>query len=259
MPWKLKYLDISQACDHKWAPNGLEGVLQNCHSLEKLSAGQMRLDSFGIEKICQNSETLRILSLKVCNIRSELIKKLFTECSQLIEVNLNKGIGGFFGNEMLLEPHLFALVDNLTPNILKLNLSSQKCLGDKHVKTLVQKCNKITELELSFTQITNKSMESIVKNLSSLEKLDVSYTKIDYPTLLQLKSIPTLKVLHCFGRQKKKDGEKIKNLKLQLPHISINKEYLDIASSSKEANGEVDQDWFWEVRSKQQDLFPQAP
>ena len=134
-------------------------------------------------------------------------------------------------------------------------------LEDKHVKTLVQKCNKITELALSFTQITNKSMESIVKNLCSLEKLDVYYTKIDYPTLLQLKSIPTLKVLNCFGRQKKKDAEKIKNLKLQLPHIRINEEeeYLDIASSSKEVNGEVDQDWFWEVRSKQQDLFPQAP
>ena len=131
-------------------------------------------------------------------------------------------------------------------------------LEDKHVKTLVQKCNKITELALSFTQITNKSMESIVKNLTSLEKLDVYYTKIDYPTLLQLKSIPTLKVLNCFGRQKKKDAEKIKNLKLQLPHISINEEYLNIASSSKEVNGEVDQDWFWEVRSKLQDLFPEA-
>ena len=90
-----------------------------------------------------------------------------------------------------------------------------------------------------------------------LEKLDVYYTKIDYPTLCQLKSIPTLKVLRCFGR-KKKYGKKVKNLKLKLPHVSINKEFLKIASSSKEVNGEVDQDWFWEVRSKLQDLFPEA-
>jgi hypothetical protein len=249
MPWKLKYLVISQACDHKWAPNGLEGVLQNCHSLEKLSVGQMRLDSFGIEKICQNGETLRILSLVMCNIQSELIQKLFTKCSRLTEVNL-------YGNDTLLDRHLFAVIDNLTPNILKLDLSSQDYIEDKHVKTLVQKCNKITELALSFTQITNKSMESIVKNLSSLEKLDVCYTKIDYPTLLQLKSIPTLKVLNCFGRQKKKDAEKIKNLKLQLPHVSINEEYLFIATPSKEVDDEVDLDWFWEIRSKEQDLFP---
>jgi hypothetical protein len=137
-----------------------------------------------------------------------------------------------------------------------LNLSSQDYVEDKHVKPLVQKCNKITELALGFTQITNKSMESIVKNLSSLEKLDVCYTKIDYPTLLQLKSIPTLKVLNCFGRQKKKDAEKIKNLKLQLPHVNINEEYLFIATSSKEVDDEVDLDWFWEIRSKTQDLFP---
>jgi Leucine-rich repeat (LRR) protein len=124
------------------------------------------------------------------------------------------------------------------------------------VKTLVQKCNKITELELSFTQMTNKSMVSIVRNLSSLEKLDVSYTKIDYPTILQLKSIPTLKVLRCFGCRKKRNAEKIKNLKLQLPHISINEEYLHIATPSKEVDDEIDLDWFWEIRSKTQDLFP---
>ena len=43
-----------------------------------------------------------------------------------------------------------------------------------------------------------------------------------------------------------------------LPHVSINKEFLKIASSSKEVNGEVDQDWFWEIRSKLQDVFPEA-
>ena len=255
MPWKLKYLDIS------WAPNGLEEGLQNCHFLQKLSVDNLSLDSFAIEKICQNGETLRILNLERCNIdyyqRTGLIQKLFTKCSQLREVNLNKGIGGFFGNEILLDPHLFALIDNLTPNILKLNLSSQEYVEDKHVKTLVQKCNKITELELSFTQITNKSMESIVRNLSSLEKLDISYTKIDYPTILQLKSVPTMKVLRCFGSysRKKNYAEKIKNLKLQLPHISINEEYLHIAKPSKEVYGE---DWIWEIRSKRQDLFPEA-
>ena len=251
MPWKLKYLAIS------WAPNGVEGVLQNCNILQKLAVDDLSLDSFAIEKICQNGETLRILSLDRCNIdynqRTELIQKLFTKCSQLIEVNLNKGIGGCWGNEILLDPHLFALIDNLTPNILKLDLSCQKCLEDNHVETLVQRCNKITELELSYTSITNDSMESIIKHLNSLEKLDVSYTKIDYPTILELKSIPTLKVLRCLelGR---KDAEKIKNLKLQLPHISINEEYLHIAKPSKV----YVKDWFWEIRSKRQDLFPGA-
>jgi hypothetical protein len=93
------------------------------------------------------------------------------------------------------------------------------------VNTLVRRCNKITELDLSFTSITNDSVESIGIHLHSLEKLDVRYTDIDFSTLLQLKTIPTLKTLRCFG-QGKEDSEKTHNLKLQLPHVSINEDGL---------------------------------
>ena len=110
----------------------------------------------------------------------------------------------------------------------------------------------------------NDSVDSIIEHLNSLEKLSVvTYpnTKIDFSTLLRLKSIPTLKILRwgCFGRrQSEEDIEKIKNLKLQLPHISINEEHLHIACSTKEVNGSIDPDWFWEIKAKQQDLFPEA-
>ena len=269
MPWKLKYLEISQSCDHEWAPNGLEGVLQNCHFLQKLSVDNLRLDSFEIEKICQNGETLRILSLEGCNIdfyhRTELIQKLLTKCPQLTELNISKGVG-CFDNSILLDLHIRALVVNLTPDILKLDLSSQECVTDKHVNTLVCRCNKMTELDLSFTEIGNDSVKSIIKHLNCLEKLDVGSTKIDFSTLLQLKSIPTLKILRCSFEDEltppdedlEEDAEEIKNLKLQLPHIRINEDYLHIACPTKEVDGSIDQDWFWEIKAKQQDLFPEA-
>ena len=194
-----------------------------------------------------------------------MIQKLLTKCSQLTELNIRKGVGAsLFGNSMLLDRHVCALIDNLTPNVLKLNLCSQKCVTDEHVNTLVRRCKKITELDLSFTEITNDSVDSIIEHLNSLEKLSVvTYpnTKIDFSTLLQLKSIPTLKILRwgCFGRrQSEEDIEKIKNLKLQLPHISINEEHLRIACSTKEVNGSIDPDWLWEIKAKQQDLFPEA-
>ena len=266
MPWKLKYLEISQSCDFEWggAPNVPAGVLENCHFLQKLAVDNFIFNSNEIEQICQNGETLRILSLEGCNIdfnqRTELIQNLFKKCPQLTELNIGRGVGGIFDNTILLDPHICALVDTLTPDILKLNLSSQECVSDKHVTTLVRRCNKITELDLSFTDITNGSVDSIIGHLNSLEKLSVHYTKIDFSTLLQLKSIPTLKILCCsFGlRRSEENIEKIKNLKLQMPHIRINEDYLHIACSTKEVNGSIDPDWFWEIEAKQQELFPKA-
>ena len=264
VPWKLKYLEISQSCDHEWSLPAPHGLLENCSYLQKLSVDNLRLDSIDIEQICQNGETLQILSLEGCNIdfylRNELIQKLFIKCPQLTELNLNHGIGftSLFGNKILLDQHLCTLVDNLTPNILKLNLGSQEFLEDKHVKTLVSRCKKITELNLGFTPITNDSLDNIIKQLNSLEKLSVDHTNIDFNKLLQLKSIPSLKNLRCFGRRNEEDNEKIKNLRLQLPHININEEHLHIACPTKEVNGSIDLDWFWEIRAKQQDLFLEA-
>ena len=137
---------------------------------------------------------------------------------------------------------------------MKLNLGSQDCVHDKHVNTLVQRCNKITELDLSNTSISNASLESIIKHLTSLEKLDISYTNINFSALVQLKWIPTLKILRCFGW--KKDKKEVKNLKLRLPHVHINKKFIYIACPTKDNHN--DQDWFWEIRAKQQDLFPKA-
>ena len=220
LPWKLKYLEISRYGD-------LPKVLEKCRSLQKLAMDFLELDSDAIEQICQNGETLRILSLGWCSIdiyqRTESIQKLLTKCSQLTELNLARSDD--FVN--LLDPDVRALVDNLTINILKLSLSRQGSVTDEHVNTLVRRCNKITELDLSGTSITKDSIESIVRHLNSLEKLDLNFTDIDLSKILLLKSIPTLKILHCFYGSE--NTEKVKNLKQQLPHISVN----DYCSNAK--------------------------
>ena len=48
-------------------------------------------------------------------------------------------------------------------------------------------------------------------------------------------------------------------LKQQLPHIRITEDNFHIACSSKEVDNSIDPDWFWEIRAKQQDLFPKVP
>ena len=251
VPWKLKYLGISLPSDIQWVWAVPKGVLENCHALQKLSIDNLVLDGVDVDQICLNGETLRILSLEGCNIdfsqRTELLQKLFTKCSLLTELNMSTEYGPL-NRRMLNDRHVCALVDNLTPNILKLNLASQGFVKDKHVNTLVRRCNKITELDLSLTSITNDSIVSIVKHLSSLAKLKIKNSRLKLSTLVQLKSIPTLKILRCFVGH-----GSLPDLKLQLPHISINEEYLNITRHTKE-----DLDWIWEIRAKQQHLFTKA-
>jgi len=266
-PWKLKYLEMStsQVFSDVWDKCALEvlEVVQNCHSLQKLSVDNYFLNSLEIEQICQNGETLKYLSLEGCDIdyyhRTELIQKLFTKCPQLTELSIYKYAGNNGVNSTFLDQNICALVNNLTTNILKVNLGNQECVQDEHVNTLVSRCNKITELDLSGTSITNDSLESIIAHLKSLEKLDLDFTNIDLSSILQLKSIPTLKILRCFYGQNEDTTEKIRNLKQQLPHIRINEDDFHIAYSSTEVNNSIDPEWFWEIRAKQQDLFPKVP
>jgi len=216
----------------------------------------LKLQSSCIEKIIQNGETLRSLSLGPMLLDHELIQKLFTKCHQLTEVNMyNFHSGGSRKQDS--NAQICALVKNLTPNILKLSFSSYKVKGE-HVATLVQRCKKITELDLFHTD--SDSVKRIVENLNFLEKLnlvitnDGGYQGFVYQTLLQLKSITTLKVLHC-----NVFPEEIENLKLQLPHISINEGsalHHQIARPEKGVRRSIDEDWFWEKRANQQDLFP---
>ena len=252
VPWRMKYLAL-------FYTDNCTKVLQNCCSLEKLAVDGLKLTPWYIEQICRNSETLRILSLGpvTMGLRNpkELVEKLFSsmsKCHQLTEVNFYSGP---------YDPLDFrTLVENLTPNILKLNLPCHN-VKDEHISTLVQRCKKIKELNLENTSITNDSVKSIVESLNSLEKLDVSCTKIKFTALLQLKSVPTLKILRCFPHyvyQNQTYKDKIKKLVLLLPDISINKpeDSFQIASPKKRVNGSIDHDWFWEIRAKDQDLFP---
>ena len=128
---------------------------------------------------------------------------------------------------------------------------------------MIKRCSKITELELSGTSITNNSVDSIAKHLdSSLEKLDVLKTEIDSTALLQLGTVRTLKVLNCLQGG---ENDEIENLRKKLSGVSINKEYVIIASpnamSFPDSNMRLPnlvlshEDGMWEIKAKQQKLF----
>ena len=246
IPLNLLYLEMSRG-------NGLgpslrgpyRGILKNCHSLQKLALPNWMLNREDINHIGENGQTLKVLNLAEVrwSYDPSLTELMFKRCVELNELNFSNL--GPYSSDILT-----ALVDNLTPKILKVDLSNNKFLKDIHVITLVKRCTKITELNLSYTSITNSSVNSIAKH-PSLEKLDVSNTEIDSTALLQLGTSRTLKVL----KVKKIDEN---NLRKMLLNISINKEDLyNIATSNNisTTNYVSYEDGFWEIKAKQQELF----
>ena len=197
----LKYLNIE-------AFGQYEELLKNCHSLQKLSIERLSLSSEFVKHIIQNGKTLKVLDIGSGGLNPvtgpKLIQNLFKKCVELSELNFSldfsyAGAPGrriwFTGNafefkrfEKFQERELLsAIVNNLTPKILKVDLSYNRNLEDSHVMALVKRCSKITELNLRGTSITNNSVDSIAKHLdSSLEKLDVCQTEIDSTALFQL-------------------------------------------------------------------------
>ena len=255
--FKLKYLNVTKG------KKGVQKLVQNCSALQKLSVAGLTLDSDDIQYICQNSKTLQVLDLdgckfdlhklkesqigqtledlelEYCNFRTKSIQDLLTNCAHLTELNFsvhndNENV------DWLLDPQIQALVDNLTPTILKVYLGFQENLQDEHVKKLVKRCNKITHLGFNSTKITNNSVHSIIEQLkASLEKLDVSHADLDFANLLQLKSMPALKTVF-FDSIKDDHAEDIENLKQQFRPIIIDEDILNYVASPFNDYGEED-------------------
>jgi hypothetical protein len=261
--FNLKYLNVYGGCQ------GVQKLVQNCSSLQKLSVAWLELDSDDFQYICQSGQTLTVLDLDECffdlHHLTESLKALFRNCPYLNELSIY--------DSNLLDPHIQALVDNLTPTILKVNFGRVN-LKNEHVKKLVKRCKNITHLDLTDTAITNDSFRSIIEQLkASLEDLNVYLTHVDFATLFELKSMPALKTLICSypwlpmwmlgddedDEDVQLDIEQVENLKQQLPHININeKRYFNIVSPFKKMNNErlvFCNQWIWEIRAKEQNLF----
>ena len=74
------------------------------------------------------------------------------------------------------------------------------------------------ELDIDDTEVTNDSLFSIIEYLKeTLWKLDVNRSKVDFSKLLELRSMPGLRILNC----QHLSYEDIEKLRIQLPNLCI--------------------------------------
>ena len=218
---QLKHLDLGECEINERVMNYL---LSSCHNLESFSLEYLDLQPHTIKRIClQNGKTLQKLDLETetwnRQLQLESISDIVNHCSELTELNLSQ--------RHLPEDALRYLANNLSPKILKLSLGGCQNLTDEHVETLVKRCNKITELALGHTHISNITLTNIIENLKyTLEKLDLTYCWVQNLTkYYELKSMPKLKYL----RMANLSNDEVVTLKNKLPNVKISRDFLTIA------------------------------
>ena len=124
-----------------------------------------------------------------------------------------------------------------------MSLAWLQCLNDDQVKSILKRCNKLRELDLRGSQITNVSVDTIMSYLNpTLEELSLSYTNSTVNKLIELRCMSKLKSLNCLHL----GSDEVKCLKQNLPQICVNQN-IKIASMLSFKP----QDGIWDIKVKQ--------
>jgi len=148
----------------------LPDFANSCYNLEKLSIKrsdhlwddpEITQNEFKFFKcIVQNSDTLKVLNLGETRLSLANVQLIFSLCQELIELNIATGIETT--STQLCPESVDFICNNLTTTIEKLDIAGQPNFGDDQIKTLLKRCNRITQLTLiDGTNVTKKSIETL--------------------------------------------------------------------------------------------------
>ena len=183
---------------------GLEKLSIRCHARHLKSEDKKickdpqeprinRIEANFFKCIIQNCNTLRVLELTDFELSLESVQRIFRLCQELTELKLCADY--MDDRKDLCEESMDFLCNNLSTKIEKLDIAYQITFGDEQIKTLLKRCNRLTELGLMDTAVTDKSSKIIIKTLSkTLVKLDVG-DNFSFQKKLELASMHKLQVL----------------------------------------------------------------
>ena len=262
----LQYLNLS-AFRPECYGNYSEKILESCYSLQKLSLStfQLSLKLINITSF-QNGKTLNVLDLSHCTFYVEnfmrdsskcefdCIRQIVKNCTELKELSLHM--------TNLCEKSIDFLVSNLTSSIEKVDLFDQSLLNDRHVRKLVTRCNKITELDLGgWTSITTKSLDYIIENLNlTLVKLSLEFAFLEFESsdLFKLKRMKKLELL-CYNQGTENwnlfEYVDCKLLKKHLPNLQIIPDPVSLGIAMPCHPQYNQRNGFWEIKAEQEELF----
>ena len=267
--FQLKYLCFNVSKDEE-NPDVLSDLASSCHVLEKLSIAfenmikpdkdQLRYSKI-IKCIIQSSKTLRVLDIGYCKLRFDSVQLIITLCLELTDLNIC-GI-------KVSQKSVDFICSNLTSKIEKLDFSDQPNFGDDQLETLLKRCNKMTELSIEFTDVSDDSLKLIPDTLSqTLRKLKVCDVDISFSCLkkiastssnllfisnIELSDVEKEEMMKCVPqRVEKLSKEEIevrkKEAKDLKDHFFAN---LGIAYPYRSYDYDKCKDGFWEIKAKQ--------
>ena len=242
---QLRYLDLSFFKNEVFVGE----LLKSCQFLEKLSlkysntgTGMTNLNSG-----CLNFDNLKVLDISGCKGIDMGTMRQIVMFENLTEINFSwPPKGGGLSTTMI-----DYLVKNISIQLKKMSLNAQKSVRDEHIAKLVTRCKEIRELQLfGVSDITNNSLDNIMKGLPKLARLDIGSTKINLIKILELRWMPELQNLNCEHVLTVDDIKKLKN---RLPHLIINQKRFKIADRSQSL---TPIEGFWDVQAAAvQDMF----
>ena len=103
-----------------------------------------RIEAKFFKCIIQNCDTLKVLELTNFELSLESVQRIFSLCQELTELNISEREG-----YILCEKSVDFICDNLSTKIEKLDISDQPNFGNDEIKTLIKRCNKLSELALN--------------------------------------------------------------------------------------------------------------
>ncbi|XP_038600245.1 S-phase kinase-associated protein 2 [Tachyglossus aculeatus] len=210
-PLRVQHMDLSN-CIVKAAT--LQNILCRCSRLQNLSLEGLELSDVIARDVARNSELVR-LNLSGCSgFSASALEDLLSSCSRLDELNLS------WCCDFTAE-HVQVAVSHVSGTVTQLNLSGyRQNLQRADVTTLVERCPKLVQLDLSDSVLLKSDCFQEFQQLLYLQHLSLSRCYEISPTaLLELGDIPTLKTLQVFGIV---TDSSLQVLQETLPHLKIN-------------------------------------
>ena len=195
---QVEYLDLSGSFMNE---NYFRHLILSCHNLKKLSLA----DTYGAWKsvdimkgILQNSNSLRVLDLSgCCKLKPQDVKSVMSSCLNLTEANFSYNVWD------IQVPNLSVIYGNFPPSIKKLGLSGA-AIGINAITTLITRCNKLTDLDLTDAHIIDEPENNNIRfpTKTHLESLymrgfDVQFTHLDKLIPSCENSLKVLDISYC--------------------------------------------------------------